>query len=92
MSKWDEPQHSKSLKDKDGNEISLRGTQIQDIAKYLPSSRGKFVCLKSKKEIDFHKVNDDYCDCPDGTDEPGTNACNSGIFYCEMKTSYSPGL
>ncbi|XP_015591540.1 glucosidase 2 subunit beta [Cephus cinctus] len=88
-SKWNEPLHSKLIPVGKGN-VSLRGTQAKDISKYLPNARGKFVCFTSKDEIDFIKINDDYCDCPlDGSDEPGTNACNNGIFYCEASSLHS---
>ncbi|XP_058810019.1 uncharacterized protein LOC131675164 [Phymastichus coffea] len=84
LSKWTEPQHSKIIKDPEGHAISLRGTHDKDIIKYSPNSEGKFTCFSTKEEIDFIRVNDDYCDCVlDGSDEPGTNACNNGIFYCE---------
>ncbi|KYR00450.1 protein kinase C substrate 80 like protein [Tieghemostelium lacteum] len=48
-----------------------------------------FSCLRSNKQIPIEQVNDDYCDCPDGTDEPGTSACNNGVFYCANK-GYKP--
>nr|KAF7435076.1 hypothetical protein H0235_003267 [Vespula pensylvanica] len=83
-SKWNEPKYSKLIRDKNGRTVSLRGTRNEDITKYLPNARDKFVCFSSKREIDFIQINDDYCDCPlDGSDEPGTNACNNGTFYCE---------
>jgi len=33
--------------------------------------------------IPFNQVNDDYCDCRDGSDEPGTSACMNSSFACE---------
>ncbi|KAL8618618.1 hypothetical protein ACOMHN_015728 [Nucella lapillus] len=44
---------------------------------------GEFTCLDSKEIIPWNFVNDDYCDCKDGTDEPGTAACSNGVFFCE---------
>lgn len=46
-------------------------------------------CLSDPSIIlSYDQVNDNYCDCPDGSDEPGTNACPynpSQKFYCENK-------
>ncbi|KDQ06993.1 hypothetical protein BOTBODRAFT_167442 [Botryobasidium botryosum FD-172 SS1] len=39
-------------------------------------------CLDGSGEIPFSAVNDDFCDCKDGSDEPGTSACANGLFYC----------
>ncbi|KAG5305809.1 GLU2B Glucosidase, partial [Pseudoatta argentina] len=90
IDKWNQPYHSKLIRDTNGQTVSLRGTRDQDIAKYLPNINGKFVCFVSKREIDFVKINDDYCDCPiDGSDEPGTNACNNGFFNCEKSSKKS---
>lgn len=61
-----------------------------------PSSSNQFKCLDSKELIPIGAVNDDYCDCKDGSDEPGTSACSDRInlngtgngpkgFWCENK-------
>merc|ERR1711953_309764 len=42
---------------------------------YVPTDKNKFVCLDSNQEIPFDWVNDDFCDCPNGSDEPATGAC-----------------
>eukprot|EP00013_Stygamoeba_regulata_P009039 CAMPEP_0177688154 /NCGR_PEP_ID=MMETSP0447-20121125/34511_1 /TAXON_ID=0 /ORGANISM="Stygamoeba regulata, Strain BSH-02190019" /LENGTH=298 /DNA_ID=CAMNT_0019198445 /DNA_START=15 /DNA_END=908 /DNA_ORIENTATION=- len=41
-----------------------------------------FKCRDGQKTIPLKLVNDDYCDCVDGSDEPGTSACHNGNFYC----------
>ncbi|KAF7894765.1 uncharacterized protein EAF01_010215 [Botrytis porri] len=46
-----------------------------EFAKFYKST-DKFTCLSNPSiSIDISKLNDDYCDCPDGSDEPGTSAC-----------------
>ena len=48
---------------------------------YDPSK--PFTCLDGSNTIPFEQVNDDYCDCRDASDEPGTAACLNGQFACE---------
>lgn len=45
----------------------------------------KFLCDKGSKVLSSKDINDDFCDCFDGSDEPGTSACSSGNFYCTNK-------
>ncbi|KAJ1975982.1 hypothetical protein H4R35_002898 [Dimargaris xerosporica] len=53
---------------------------------YLPDAqRAHFACFDGSKVLDFAQVNDNYCDCPDGSDEPGSSACRLGEFYCHNR-------
>ncbi|KAF7776453.1 hypothetical protein Agabi119p4_4846 [Agaricus bisporus var. burnettii] len=54
------------------------------VSKYVPTN-GKWKCLDGSKEIPWELVNDDSCDCADGSDEPGTGACPDTFFYCHNK-------
>ncbi|ODQ53776.1 hypothetical protein SAICODRAFT_43226, partial [Saitoella complicata NRRL Y-17804] len=67
-----------------------RGVPKSKASLYLPSPDGSFTCLDNSKTIPFSRVNDDYCDCPDGSDEPGTSACENGKFHC-MNRGHVPG-
>ncbi|CAH1241810.1 PRKCSH [Branchiostoma lanceolatum] len=52
---------------------------------------GYFSCFGTKERMNVTRLNDDYCDCPDnGVDEPGTNACPRGRFFCRTDGRYVP--
>ncbi|GMH10265.1 hypothetical protein Nepgr_012106 [Nepenthes gracilis] len=60
---------------------TLRGISPGDEMYYKASS--EFIkCKDGSKRIRTVLLNDDFCDCPDGSDEPGTSACHNGRFYC----------
>lgn len=53
------------------------------------AGRTTFTCLDTSKTIEASRVNDDFCDCADGSDEPGTSACPQGKFFCVNKGARS---
>lgn len=61
---------------------NLRGVAPQDEKYY---SAETIWCRDGSKSFSFERLNDDFCDCVDGTDEPGTSACPSGKFHCKNK-------
>ncbi|XP_022754375.1 glucosidase 2 subunit beta-like isoform X2 [Durio zibethinus] len=58
------------------------GISPQDEKFYKPSS-DSIKCKDGSKKFSKSQLNDDFCDCPDGTDEPGTSACPTAKFYCQ---------
>lgn len=46
------------------------------VAKYYKDAE-TFTCISNPSiKLPVARLNDDYCDCPDGSDEPGTSACS----------------
>ncbi|KAL4161497.1 hypothetical protein PRNP1_002051 [Phytophthora ramorum] len=72
--------------------VKIRGVAPADQGKFLAS---EFSCVVGGKatNLPIRRVNDDFCDCDDGQDEPATAACShliSSEFYCE-NDGFFPG-
>ena len=50
--------------------------------KSIDPSTNTFLCFDGKKRISMDQFNDNYRDCDDGSDEPGT-AEGESLFYCK---------
>ncbi|KAF7022359.1 hypothetical protein CFC21_035145 [Triticum aestivum] len=66
--------------------LETLGIPPQDEAYYRG---GVIKCRDGSGKFTRDQLNDDFCDCPDGTDEPGTSACPEAKFYCK-NTGHSP--
>ncbi|CAH0390529.1 unnamed protein product [Bemisia tabaci] len=69
--------------------LKPRGVALSKASLYVPNA--DFTCFDGSYTIPFVYVNDDYCDCQDGSDEPGTSACPNGTFYC-TNAGHTPQL
>lgn len=67
--------------------VRPRGVAISKAPLYDPER--DFTCFDGSRTLPFSVVNDDYCDCPDASDEPGTSACPAGSFHC-TNAGHSP--
>lgn len=61
--------------------ILFAGIDPQRAQLYV-SKNDKFTCFDGKKVLKYSQLNDDFCDCADSSDEPGTSACANGRFFC----------
>lgn len=70
----------------EAKEDILFGVGATELAKYQRVVESEqFACLVGGKSVQMPlaKINDDYCDCDDGSDEPGTPACQGNRkFFC----------
>ena len=66
--------------------VTLRGIRKRDQSQYTAAN---FTCLDSSASFPSSRVNDDYCDCADGSDEPGTSACPNSSFFCPNRGASS---
>lgn len=64
--------------------VNIKGVAPSQLHLYpaATSTSATWQCLDGSKTIPVSSINDDYCDCPDGSDEPGTSACPNGTFHC----------
>lgn len=60
----------------------VKGVHPSLYPKYVPTSSALWPCLDGSRSISWSAVNDDYCDCPDGSDEPGVSAPSRLILTC----------
>ncbi len=56
--------------------MNIRGLDPSLAEHYNPKG-DKFICLDGGKSIMYSLINDDFCDCFDGSDEPGDTLSDS---------------
>lgn len=72
----------------------IRGVSPENQHLYVPEQNKWHCLLDPSIVLNFDQINDDFCDCPDGSDEPGTGACAFSAeapkyFFCENEGYFS---
>ncbi|CAI5738326.1 unnamed protein product [Hyaloperonospora brassicae] len=69
-----------------------RGISPQMLQKLRTVS--SFHCDDRRQQLPLSRLNDNYCDCADGSDEPGTSACShtKAVFHCENAGFFATDL
>ena len=67
-------------------ELHLQGDHVSDSGdqRFNQGDHHTFTCQSSQEVIPSSQLNDNYCDCKDGSDEPLTNACSFTMFHCRF--------
>ncbi|KAL8662814.1 MAG: hypothetical protein Q9202_004415 [Teloschistes flavicans] len=72
-----------------GTEVSRPRGVSPEHAKFYKAAE-VFTCISNPSiKLSPSQINDDYCDCPDGSDEPGTSACS---YLSDLSPSYASDL
>ena len=67
-----------------GPQHKYLGVHPDQLERYAAVSGGRFLVCDGGRQVPPTQVNDNYCDCEDGADEPATAACSAGtaLFWC----------
>ena len=71
-------------------ELPIFGSHPSMYDKYrsaIDQDKDTFRCFSDNLTIPLSKINDNFLDCSDGSDEPGTAIFLKGTFYCQNEGS-----
>ena len=76
------PRYRHCCSDNAGNNVSAGHDSGGVVYEGNASGNKVFMCDDGSRQVPCAALNDDYCDCMDGSDETLTSACSNGYFYC----------